>query len=98
MFLGLAGLTEVFNGSEAAQRGVVECQERGDKDVVEKECAIGVRVGVAEVVDQMLEHADVLAPRTGTGQTGNDCVAVWARERRFEGSVFRDGRFLAAMP
>ena len=35
---------------------------------------------------------------TGSGQTGNCCAAVWARSGRFEGGVFRGGRFLAAMP
>jgi hypothetical protein len=78
MFLGLAGLTEVFNGSKAAQRGVVESQERGDKDVVEKECAISMGVGVAEVLDQMFERADVLAPADLFGPDGQLCRGLGA--------------------
>ena len=70
VFLGLPGLTEVFNGTEAAKRRVVECQQRGDEDIVEKECAIAMGVSVAEVVDQVLERADVFAAEDRFGPNG----------------------------
>src|SRR5260370_42142447 len=61
MFLSLPGLAEVLDGPKAAQRGVEERQERSDEDIIEEQVAVAVRVGVAELLDQSLQRAEVRA-------------------------------------
>ena len=60
VLLSLPGLAEILDGPQGPQAGVEEGQERGDKDIIEEEITIAVRILFAELLDEPLDRADVL--------------------------------------
>ena len=59
--LRLPRLTEIFDRPQAAQGGIEESQQMGDRHIVEEQPPIPVRRAAAQRAHMLFEHADVLA-------------------------------------
>ncbi len=96
---GPAGLAEVLDGAEGADRGIKEGQEVSDEDVVEKEGAVAVcGVLAAEPGDVLREHRDERGPLDRPGHSLSVAAsAASGSGRRRDGGIGRDFFLALAM-
>ena len=70
MISSLSSLTEILNGSQGSQGGVKEGEEVSNKDIIEEELAISVRILFAELADEPFEGTNMLGPEDRLGPDG----------------------------
>jgi hypothetical protein len=62
LFLSLSGLAKILDRPEGAQRRIEEGEQIRDKDIVEEEVTIAVRVLFAKLVDEPFEGVNLFGP------------------------------------
>jgi hypothetical protein len=61
MPLGLPRLTEVFDGPQTTQGGIEESQQVCDDNVVKKQSAIAVSIGISQGLCVFFQHSHIFA-------------------------------------